>query len=126
MAAADAPGQVIAKTTEQVQRIQQSVRSNILFASLSAQQMQQVVDSMQEMRFPAGESIIKQGEEGDYFYVLNSGIANCYVSEGDESPKLVKTYNQEGSFGELALMYNSPRAATITSQTECVCWAVDR
>lgn len=38
----------------------------------------------------------------------------------------VKTYTKGGSFGELALMYNSPRAATIIAQTDVVCWAVDR
>eukprot|EP00474_Spongospora_subterranea_P009355 CRZ09813.1 hypothetical protein [Spongospora subterranea] len=117
---------VIPKTREQIERIQDSVKGNILFSSLSADQIQLIVDSLQEKHYSAGESIIEQGEQGDYFYILESGTANCYVSVNRSPPKLVKTYTKGGTFGELALMYNSPRAATITAQTNVVCWAVDR
>ncbi|SPQ96369.1 Cyclic nucleotide-binding domain-containing protein [Plasmodiophora brassicae] len=127
MASADAPASIaVPKTQEQLERIDESVRNNILFSSLSADQLQMIFDAMAEKRYAAGESIIKQGEEGDYFYVLDSGTANCYVSVDGAPPKLVKTYTKGGSFGELALMYNSPRAATIIAQTDVVCWAVDR
>lgn len=52
-----------------------------------------------------------------------SGIYNAYV--GDDN-KHVHTYENRGSFGELALLYNMPRAATITATTEGQLWALDR
>ena len=48
---------------------------------------------------------------------------DIYV-EIDGKPKLVGNYDQQGSFGELALMYNMPRAATIVATTEGTLWAM--
>lgn len=51
----------------------------------------------------------------------------CYKQfKKDEEPKLVKTYNPGESFGELALLYNAPRAASIKAVTETVLFALDR
>lgn len=52
-----------------------------------------------------------------------SGIYNAYVGEDN---KHVHTYENRGSFGELALLYNMPRAATIKATTEGQLWALDR
>lgn len=61
----------------------------------------------------AGTRVIVQGDDGDNFYVVESGKYNIYVNTGAPEEKLVGTYTDTGSFGELALMYNMPRAATI-------------
>ena len=45
--------------------------------------------------------------------MVDSGEAECYVSIDGAEPRMVKEYAKGESFGELALMYNSPRAATI-------------
>lgn len=54
---------------------------------------------------------------------LHRGIYNAYVGEDN---KHVHTYENRGSFGELALLYNMPRAATIKAVTEGLIWALDR
>jgi CRP-like cAMP-binding protein len=68
-----------------------------------------------------GVSAIKQGELGDNLYVVESGTFNVFVNQ-----KQVATRGKGTCFGELALMYNSPRAATVTAATHCVVWVVDR
>ncbi|KAK9762607.1 hypothetical protein K7432_011493 [Basidiobolus ranarum] len=76
---------------------------------------------MFERRVSAGEDIIKQGDEGDNFYVVDEGLFNIVVNGQG-----VIQISQGGSFGELALMYNTPRAATVRAITDGVLWAVDR
>lgn len=57
------------------------------------------------------------------FFFTCSGNYNAYVGEDN---KHVHTYENRGSFGELALLYNMPRAATIKAVTEGQLWALDR
>ena len=59
----------------------------------------------------ASEIALVTGEDGDYFYVLECGAADVYVPKLGSDP--VFAYKPGNSFGELALMYNTPRAATI-------------
>lgn len=78
--------------------------------------------------------IISQGDAGDYFYVVEKGTFDVYVNPtGTVQPgpdgmgEKVGTIESGGSFGELALMYNAPRAATIVSaEAGCMLWALDR
>ena len=70
--------------------------------------------------------IIQQGDEGDNFYVLDQGECDIYVSKARQAPVHVGTASPGDSFGELALMYYCPRAATVKAKTSAVLWAVDR
>jgi len=57
--------------------------------------------------------------------VFSRGIYHAYVSDGKEMKK-VHTYENSGSFGELALLYNMPRAATVQAGSDGALWAMDR
>jgi len=58
---------------------------------------------------------------------VDQGTLECYKRfSKNEEPKLVKTYNPGESFGELALLYNAPRAASIKAVTDCTLFALDR
>jgi cAMP-dependent protein kinase regulator len=74
---------------------------------------------------PAGEDIIVQGDIGDMFYLLEDGSVDVYVRKAGEEHK-VHTYKPGDAFGELALMYNAPRAATCRAHVDCKLWALDR
>jgi cAMP-dependent protein kinase regulator len=89
--------------------------------------MQDVLDAMFERRVEPNEYVIKQGDDGDNFYVIESGTYLTFVkAETDTEARQVYKYEGSGSFGELALMYNMPRAATIQASTEGSLWAMDR
>ena len=77
------------------------------------------------MEHAADTTIIRQADEGDNFYVVETGCCKCYMGSRDESG-LVATCNPGDCFGELALMYNSPRAATVVADTDTALWALDR
>lgn len=80
-----------------------------------------------------GIKVISQGDSGDYFYVVEKGSFDIYINPvGHVEPgpegmgNKVTTVKEGGSFGELALMYNAPRAATVISTEPSNLWALDR
>jgi len=114
-----------AKTDTQRTRLNQAVEKILLFKSLDNDQMTQVLDAMFEKVVEPGEHIIDEGDDGDYFYVIESGVYDILkILDGEQ--KHVGQYDNRGSFGELALMYNAPRAATIIATTTGNLWAMDR
>ncbi|KAL5266982.1 hypothetical protein ACHWQZ_G004127 [Mnemiopsis leidyi] len=113
------------KTDEQRKRLQVAVKEILIFKSLDQEQREYVLDAMFEKAVPAGEKVIELGDNGDFFYVVDSGKLDCYIKINGEEKKVL-TYDNTGAFGELALMYNTPRAATIIATEECVLWALDR
>jgi len=60
-------------------------------------------------------------------YVLEQGSLDCTkIFNGSTEPTLLKTYQPGEGFGELALLYNVPRAATITANENSTVWRLDR
>ncbi|WVR03933.1 hypothetical protein IAU60_000932 [Kwoniella sp. DSM 27419] len=125
------------KTEEQLQRIKAAISPNFLFRNLDEEQEADVLAAMKEVSIGAGEMIIEQGAAGDYFYVVESGNLDIFVKkegqvidpEKGDRPllgKKVASCKEGSSFGELALMHNAPRAASILSITPCTLWALDR
>ena len=118
---------VIPKTNEQKERIKEKCMQSFIFNSLEDKELKTVIDSFEEKRYKAGQNVITQGEEGDVLYLVDSGDLDCEkVFKAGDKPTYLKTYHPGESFGELALLYNAPRAATIRAKTDAICWALDR
>lgn len=118
---------IFPKSDEQRQRLSEAVRNILLFRALEKEQMNDVLDAMFERKVQKDELVIKQGDDGDNFYVIQNGIFHALVaSDPSQEPVHIHTYDNRGSFGELALLYNMPRAATIKAATEGSLWAMDR
>ena len=100
------------KTDEQRSRLQDRALKCLLFKTLDESQLADVIDAMFEQKVKAGEFLINQGDDGDYFYVIENGVYSAIINTED-GPKTVYTYDNEGNFGELALLYNMPRAASV-------------
>jgi len=114
-----------AKTDEQRDRLTEAVSGILLFKALEPEQMQDVLDAMFETVVNAGDYVIRQGDDGDNFYVIDSGRYGVLVNVNGEQKK-VHTFEGKGSFGELALLYNMPRSASVVAETEGSLWAMDR
>lgn len=124
-AAEDGQEVVHAKSPEQRARLSQAVTGILLFKSLDDAQLGRVVDAMFERRVTPNEVVIRQGDDGDNFYVIDRGRFGVLVGQGGHE-KRVHQFENVGSFGELALLYNMPRSASIVAETEGVLWAMDR
>ncbi|KAG7097116.1 hypothetical protein E1B28_004494 [Marasmius oreades] len=146
---------VFPKTPDQLRRIKASIRNNFIFRDLDEEQETGVLNAMQEKTTVKDEVVIRQGDVGDYFYVVESGYLECFIRTGplpptwgsgtspSASPKIqeqkflapghhpefgkkVAECKEGNSFGELALMYGHPRAATVLSIEPSTLWALDR
>jgi hypothetical protein len=104
-----------------VKFIDDALADNFIFSSLSKSERRQLIDAMQPQAVPAGTIIIQQGDIGDYFYVVEDGHISFAV-DGNH----VGDCTRGASFGELALLYNCPRAATCLANTDCRLWKVDQ
>eukprot|EP00036_Acanthoecidae_sp_10tr_P008480 CAMPEP_0182926952 /NCGR_PEP_ID=MMETSP0105_2-20130417/12747_1 /TAXON_ID=81532 ORGANISM="Acanthoeca-like sp., Strain 10tr" /NCGR_SAMPLE_ID=MMETSP0105_2 /ASSEMBLY_ACC=CAM_ASM_000205 /LENGTH=352 /DNA_ID=CAMNT_0025064873 /DNA_START=81 /DNA_END=1139 /DNA_ORIENTATION=+ len=117
---------VVPKDPDTMEHLRSVVIGNVLFQHLEEDELTDVLDAMFECRPKAGEQVIKQGDEGDNFYVVDTGVTEVLIDEGDGTPKFHGEIAKGGSFGELALIYGTPRAATIQCKTDCLLWAIDR
>ncbi|KAK6841444.1 cAMP-dependent protein kinase regulatory subunit [Apiospora arundinis] len=123
------------KTADQMERLKKAISGNFLFNHLDDEQSAQILGALVEKPIPAKDiKVITQGDAGDYFYVVEKGSFDVYVNAlgalqpgPDGLGDKVGTIQSGGSFGELALMYNAPRAATVMSaESGCNLWALDR
>jgi CRP-like cAMP-binding protein len=92
-----------------------------LFGALPGQTLAKLADRMQRDEVPAGAVIVREGDVGDRFYVLLSGLAGVSQSAlGDRSVLCAGEF-----FGEVALTMHVPRTATVTAMTPCVVASCD-
>ncbi len=90
-----------------------------LFASLSPEELRILARGMKRLPLSAGETIIRQGEEGDSMFVLVEGLLGVYVEkDGDEHR--VARITPGGFFGEMSLLTGERRAATIRASSDSV------
>jgi CRP/FNR family cyclic AMP-dependent transcriptional regulator len=87
-----------------------------LFAELDRREVEQIARLFKERRFPAGETIIREGTGGAAFYIIEAGEVT--VSIGGE-PRA--TLGPGDYFGEIALLDEGPRIATVTASSELAC-----
>lgn len=116
---------VYPKCAEARQRVEKIVKDIFIFKSCSSEQLRKIIDAMYEREVFTDEVVIRQGDQGDNFYVIDQGKF-VFLFEGDGGKEQIGSIEGPGSFGELALMYNCPRSATVKAVEEGVVWVLDR
>lgn len=101
--------------------IREALSKNYIFSDLSYVQLKPLVKAFERIKVEEKEAIITQGDDGDYFYIVESGEVQFEVNG-----TVVGKAGQGASFGELALIYSSPRAATVRTLTKGSVFRVDQ
>ncbi|HKC22123.1 MAG TPA: cyclic nucleotide-binding domain-containing protein [Gaiellaceae bacterium] len=90
-----------------------------LFSDLDKKELERVAASMKERTFTAGETVTAEGSTGVGFFIIESG--NAKVTIGGEERR---TLGPGDYFGEVALLNESARTATITAETDLRCYGL--
>jgi len=90
-----------------------------LFSGLDEKELQAIASSMRERKFRAGDTVTQEGAGGVGFFVVGSGEAE--VNVGGETKGSVGPGDY---FGEIALINESPRTATLTARTDMLCYGM--
>uniref|UniRef100_A0A6A7FTI7 cAMP-dependent protein kinase regulatory subunit-like isoform X2 n=1 Tax=Hirondellea gigas TaxID=1518452 RepID=A0A6A7FTI7_9CRUS len=112
---------VVPKDYKTMEALKKAIEKNVLFTHLDENEQSDIFDAMFPVNYLAGDVIIQQGDEGDNFYIIDYGEVDIYVND-----ELMCNINEGGSFGELALIYGTPRQATVTARLETKLWGIDR
>jgi hypothetical protein len=96
------------------------LRSLPLFAPLPPQALERLARSLEPVRVAAGEVLFHAGDEGDRFYVIESGELAIELATG------TKTEGPGGWVGEIALLRDVPRTATVTASSDVDLYSLER
>ena len=125
-----------------------SLEKSFLTQNLSQEALQTIIDSMQLKHYKVGQNIINQGEHGEKYFILKSGKCQVIVNPVNtnkngainmigqnalEDRRRNQKRQSQGSkqliegdgFGEIALLYNEKRTATIRTLSDCEVWVLD-
>ncbi len=92
-----------------------------LFSDLDRRELEGVASSMKERTFNAGDTIAEEGKGGVGFFVIESGEATVSVHGQDRAKIGAGDY-----FGEIALIAETDRTATVTADTDMRCYGLTR
>ena len=134
------------KIQDTLQFLLQALGDNFIFDSLDDGAKTDFVHAMQLQEFKEGERVMNQGDIGDYFYIIYDGEVAFHVNDAEEEGKglppkhdgkdiLVRDENlpprvgsgsKGSSFGELALLYSSPRQASVRALSPLTLYKIDQ
>jgi len=98
---------------------QELIQQVPLFAGLGKKDLQGLASSMKERTFEAGDTIASEGQSGVGFFIIEDGEATVTVG-GEE----LGTMKAGDSFGEVALIDDGARTATVTAKTQLKCYGI--
>jgi len=109
------------KAEKSADLIKAAIMDNEFMKHLENSQIKEIVDCMYPMEYTKGTLIIKEGDIGSIVYVMEEGKV-----EVSREGKFLSVMSSGKLFGELAILYNCQRTATIKAATDCKLWAIER
>ena len=101
------------------------IRRHPLFSALSREDIAKVLGKMEERSYAGGTTILSQGDEGDAFYIIQTGTVQV-VLENRGRAEVIRVLGPQDWFGEMALLSGEPRSATIAAVKDSLIWRLSR
>jgi len=96
-----------------------------LFSDLTPTTLAEIADKMMVHEKAAGESVIRQGDAGDLFYLIRGGSVDVLIDDGKQENKVAEL-KQGQYFGEAALITDEPRNATVVAKEDSIFYALNK
>ena len=106
--------------------VQNAVGTNPLFTFLDHKAKNALAKATESIQFQAGENIVTQGEQGDTYYIIAKGDVDVVITLPDGSEKVVAGLHSGDSFGEIALIKDTERTATVRATNSVHVFGVQR
>jgi anion transporter len=103
-----------------------TIRGISIFSGLTREDVAKVMGKMVELNLAPGETIVRQGDRGDAFYLIQSGAVQVVVDSGAGNSEIVAILGPQDCFGEMALFSGEPRSATIVTIKDSILWRLSR
>jgi putative ABC transport system ATP-binding protein len=97
-----------------------------VFSHLTTSTLTNIAEQMERETHPAGTVLIRQGDEGDKFYLIKKGVVDVIVNQGKPDEAKVATLSNGQFFGETALLTGAPRNATVIAVKEVELYTLDK
>ncbi|UCE86487.1 MAG: Crp/Fnr family transcriptional regulator [Deltaproteobacteria bacterium] len=104
----------------------QSLRAIPLFASVGRDDLDSIAAHLIERRYPKGSTIVEEGLEGDFMYVLCEGRVKVTKLSDDGREKILEMLDGGSFFGEMALLDRAPRSASVRTLSDVRLLALSR
>ena len=95
-----------------------------MFSNLSDKESIEVIDRMERVNFSKGDIIFKEGDQGDWFFIVREGVVKVFKERKWLKDKLITELGPEDFFGELALYTDQTRSATLIASEDTVCFVL--
>ncbi|EED92539.1 predicted protein, partial [Thalassiosira pseudonana CCMP1335] len=112
---------VVPKSQDAKELIYDAIKPNLLFRACAPEELVDLVDAFEPQYVPKGSIVIREGDEGDHFYVMERGGVDVFEKQ------VHKCSLYSGvAFGEIALLYSCPRTASVLAKYDCKLWSINR
>ena len=102
------------------------LRGTSLFGSLPDEELRRIATALRAESYAKGEQIITEGERGDSAYLIVSGEAAIVTADLIGEQVVLRTFGAGAVFGEVALVEDAPRSATVRAMTDLEVYTLDR
>ncbi|VWU49640.1 cAMP-dependent protein kinase regulatory subunit [Hepatocystis sp. ex Piliocolobus tephrosceles] len=116
---------VYKKSENEKKKIHEALNESFLFNHLNEQEMETIINAFSDEIVKKDVNIINEGDEGNVLYVIDTGEVEIFKTK-DGKKEVLTVLKSKDVFGELALLYNSKRAATAKALNKCHLWTLDR
>ena len=107
-------------------RLRDILKGVEFFKRLKIGQIEDLIKNLEKVTFKKGSDIIKEGTEGNTFYIISKGRVSAWQKKGLLKKTFLSELGPNEFFGEMALLSTGERTATVVAEDDCVLFKLYR